>query len=91
MLRINEFNMGDCLTGVSDCGSAVMIAIIRRIYSGIIPVHVASANKRSLTCLKADIGKAVGGFDGNGRVIGCCCRAMTKGGGDAMPVGYICV
>lgn len=37
--------MGVCLTGVSDRGSGVMIAITRRIYVVISPVHVSSANK----------------------------------------------
>lgn len=91
MLRINELNKGDCLTGVSDCGSGVMIAITGRVYIVLIPVHVATANRRSLTWVKADISKAVGRSDCNCRVIGCCFRSMTKGDGDAMSVGYICI
>lgn len=61
MIRIDAFNMDDCLTGVSDCGSGVMIGIIGRIYRGIIPVHVASAKERSLICLKTEVSKVVGG------------------------------
>lgn len=61
MIRIAAFNMDDCPTGVSDCGSGAMMGIIGRIYRGVIPVHVASVKERSLSRVKVEISKAVGG------------------------------
>lgn len=61
MIRIDAFNMGDCLTDGLRLWRRSYDRDNRAFYNGIISVHVASAKECSLICLKVEISKAVGG------------------------------
>ena len=84
MLRVERLDVVYCRLGRGQGGRRGRVAVVCRLRLG--AVHGAAADEGALSGGEGEAGEEVGRFRGYHRVVGCCCRAVGEGAGDAARV-----